>query len=263
MAHRRAFALPLIAAFVALLGSLLGPLSVAAESTTLDDSITAGVVRTNDGFGTSTVIVPVGGYVTYLVRTAPSLAGTRLEIWTNTGSGWQYATARTIAPDGTVHYFVRISRRTGFQARLAGDATTPATRSHARSAANWPAATDRRTLISVGCDDFVPDTFARPDDNNSALVERTVGVTPGTQLDVVLCSNASTGFGWETAAIDSAHLRLLGHHYVNISDFVGAPGTETWSFLVTAHGEGHAMLAYSQPWAGGTKAAWSFVLTLR
>jgi predicted secreted protein len=89
----------------------------------------------------------------------------------------------------------------------------------------------------------------------------------GAQLVVTLCSNASTGFAWQEAAIDSAHLRVLGHTYTapkpTTPPLAGAPGLETWTFLVTGRGGGHAVLAYSQPFAGGIKAAWIFVLETR
>jgi predicted secreted protein len=112
----------------------------------------------------------------------------------------------------------------------------------------------------VGCDDFATEEDA------SALVGRTVALKSGAQIDVVLCSNPSTGFTWEAAAIDSSRLRLIGHRFAGAPStgripVTGAPGAETWSFRVVGTGKGHGVLAYSQPWAGGQKAVGLFVLT--
>jgi len=243
---------------------LLGLLSTAfvagpaAAVNDMTDGIAPGVVKADDGFGTATVVVPSNGYVTYFVAATPNLAGTPVEVWTNTNGTWQKATSRSFAADGTLHYFTRITGRIGFQARIPG---TPGGAAHGRSATIWPSGDARatHTQITLSCDDFTEDDFARPD--SSVLLERSVGVKAGTILDVALCSNVSTGFGWEEAAFDSAHLRLLGHRYVEVHDVVGAPGLEIWSFRIVGRGEGHGMMAYSRPFAGGEKAVWSFVLT--
>jgi len=257
MPARRRLAALAAALALALLAtaSLAGP-AVAVNDMT--DGIAPGVVKANDGFGTATVIVPSNGYVTYFVAAAPNLAGTPVEVWTNTNGTWTKATSRSFAADGTLHYSVRVTGRIGFQARIPG---TPGGAAHGRSATTWPAGDARaaHTQITLSCNDFTEDDFARPD--SSVLLERTVALKAGTVLDVVLCSNASTGFKWEEAAFDSAHLRLLSHRYVNTSDFVGAPGAETWSFRIVGRGEGHGMMAYSRPFTGGQKAVWSFVLT--
>jgi predicted secreted protein len=222
----------------------------------LTDGIAPGVVRTHDGFGSDTVVVPTNAYVTYFVQGAPNLAGTILQIWTNSGGEWKLASTRSFDADGTSHYFARVTGRTSFQARIPG---TPGGAAHGRVATTWANATDRRTRISVGCDAFEEDAGSA--EGSSALIGRTAAVKSGTQLDVVLCSNVSTGFGWDAPAIDSEHLRLIGHRYVNGPNLAGAPGTEIWSFRVVGRGAGHALMAYSQPWVGGQKAAWSFVLT--
>jgi predicted secreted protein len=257
MRARQRFAVPATALLLGLLSTtvFVGP---AAAVNDMTDGIAPGVVKGNDGFGTTTVIVPANGYVTYFVQGEPSLAGTIVEVWTNTSGTWQKATTRSFAADATLHYPARVSGRIGFQARIPG---TPGGHAHGRSATNWPAGDARSAHVSItlSCDDFTEDDLARP--GSSVLVERTVAVKSGTRLDVVLCSNPSTGFEWEEAAFDSAHLRLLGHREVDIHDIVGAPQTEVWSFQVVGHGNGYGMMAYSRPFAGGEKAVWSFVLT--
>ncbi|RDJ93623.1 hypothetical protein B4Q13_20715, partial [Lacticaseibacillus rhamnosus] len=84
------------------------------------------VLAGTDGFGTSTVLVAKGGYVTYLVRTDSRYKGKKIQIWTDTGTGWTQPTSRTIAADGSIHYHARVTGRTGFWAKFV-DGTTAAT----------------------------------------------------------------------------------------------------------------------------------------
>jgi predicted secreted protein len=238
-----------------LLAATAGP---AAAANDLTDGIAPGVVDDGGDFSTYSVVVPRNAYVTYLAKGDGSLAGTPVEIWTNTGAGWAKATTRTFTSDGSVRYVARITAKISFQARIPG---TPGGSAHGRSATTWAAAADHRTKITAGCGDF------EVGDSN-VLVTRTAAVKSGTVLVVTLCSNASTGLSWQEAAIDSAHVRVLGHTYAEPrqtggTPIAGADGTETWTFLVTGRGEGRAVLAYSQPFAGGIKAAWIFVLETR
>jgi hypothetical protein len=87
----------------------------------LTDVIAAGLNRGTAGFTTSSVILAKPGYVTFLVRLDKSLAGKIVEIWTRSNTGaWKPTTSRYVAADGTVHYFAKISARTGFVAKYAG-----------------------------------------------------------------------------------------------------------------------------------------------
>jgi predicted secreted protein len=250
----RRSAVGLIAVVVLLLGVAVPPVAAVNE---LSDGIAPGVVDNLGDFGTSAVVVPQNAYVTYFAQGAGNLAGTVVEIWKNTGGDWTKAASRTFASDGSIRYFARITGRTMLQARIPG---TPGGAAHGRTATTWASATDRRTKITVGCGDF------EVGDSN-ILVTRTAALKAGTVLVVTLCSNVTTGFAWQEGAIDSAHIRVLSHAYTAPATtnppLAGASGLETWTFLVTGHGEGHAVLAYSQPWAGGIKAAWIFVLETR
>lgn len=248
--------LPAAMLFAALFATI--PVATAAAVNDLTDGIAPGIVDDLGDFGTSSVVVPQNGYVTYIAQGAANLAGTVVEIWTNTGSGWASATTRAFADDGSVRYFARVTRKTSFQARIPG---TPGGAAHGRTATVWASSRDRRTKITAGCDDFLVG-------DSNVLVTRTAALKSGTILVVTLCSNASTGFAWQAAAVDSAHLKLLGHTYAGPRQTgsppaVGGYGLETWSFLVTGHGEGHAVLSYDQPFAGGIRAAWIFVLETR
>ena len=202
----------------------LAAVTVAAADPVLTDSIAPGVIRTGtDGFGTSTVQVRENGYVTYLVRTSPALAGRSLDIYVNSGSDWEKATNRVIGADGTARYHARVAGRTGFWAKLPGQGSTPEVASHGRSAA---ASRDGRTIITLACEDFAPTgSSTRVVINRRAQAARTTTVT------MVICSNASTGFSWSTVAIDPAHIKQVGHtiHGASASAPPGAPGTERWS----------------------------------
>ena len=230
------------------LGLTAGVGSVTAADPVLADSITVGVVRTSEGFGTSTALVPSGGYVTYLVEASPALAGRRLEVWTRTRStDWRLTTTRMLGPDGRARYFARISEWTAFWAKLPADGATPGAASHGRNAAVSP---DGGSLIRLWCDDFVA---AEP--GSSVLLTRAVNAPVNSQVSVMLCSNASTGYAWSAATISSAHLVLVSHRYSPGPFAIGSAGAETWTFRVSARGEGHAVLSYGQPWNGGDKGA--------
>lgn len=249
---RAALLAPLLLGLLA--AATAGPVAAVNE---LTDGIAPGIVDGGGDFGTSSVVVPQHGYVTYMAQGAGSLAGTVVEIWRNTGGEWEKVATRSFASDGSVRYWTRITGRTTLRARIPG---TPGGSAHGRTGTTWASASDRRTKITAGCDDF------EVGDSN-ILVTRTAALKAGTVLVVTLCSNASTGFSWQAAAVDSTHVRVLSHAYTASKSasppLVGASGLETWTFLVSDHGEGHAVLAYNQPWSGGIKAAWIFVLETR
>ena len=70
-----------------------------------------------------TITVAKGTYITYLVKTSPSLTGRRVQIWTRkTGALWRLATTLKVATDGSIRYFAKVSAWTGFLAKWAGDA---------------------------------------------------------------------------------------------------------------------------------------------
>jgi predicted secreted protein len=230
---------------------LLPATAAAVEPPVITDGITAGVVRTADGFGTGTVAVPSGGYVTYLVRGPASLSGETVEIWTRTRhTDWAPATTRQFDPDGVAHYFARVTEWTGFVARYPSGAA-PMASTHGRIAT---VSADGSTRIRVECAEFAGD------EPGTVLVSRAAGARLGGLVRVTLCSNASTGFSWAPSAVSSGQLAIAGHSASPGAGIPGAAGTETWTFRVTDHGTGYAVLAYSRPWEGGEKAAWLFVL---
>ncbi len=109
--------------------------SQSALSVVLTDSIAAGVNRGTMGFGTVSVVVPRGGWITLLGTTSPNLAGSLVQVWTRTKTGaWHVLTSRLAAADGTIHYFARVNGWTAYQLKFAGDSSHSAAASHGRIA---------------------------------------------------------------------------------------------------------------------------------
>ena len=247
---RRAVTLPLFLAVLLLVPP--ATTSAAVARPILTDAIAPGVLEGPEGFGTATVLVGKGRYVTYLVRTSPSLKGRHVQIWTDTGAGWKRTTSRVIGSDGTARFHFRVAARTSFWAKLPKSGATPAATSHGRAAA---LASDGRTIIRIGCHEFAPTGSS----TRVVASRRAQGIPKGT-VSLVVCSNAAAGYRWTTAAIDSAHLAQVGH---TIDDKVSPDKrTDTWSYRLIEADRGRVTLVYSQPWPGGEKAAWTVMLTL-
>lgn len=97
-------------------------------------------------------------------------------------------------------------------------------------------------------------------------VNKSVELTVEQKVVVSLWSNPTTGYSWsEQAAIQNGNMvTQLDHQFVapTVSQVVGAAGTEVWIFQATVTGETTVTLQYGQPWLGGEKAAYTFVLTV-
>lgn len=245
----RASALPVL---LAALLFVPGPAQAASPPPILTDAIAPGVLDGNEGFGTTTVVVGKGRYVTYLVRTSPNMKGRKLEIWLDTGSGWKRTTTRVIGADGTARFHHRVTGRTGFWAKLPKSGSTPAAASHGRAAS---VSRDGRTIVRLGCSEFAP-----TGSSTRVVIHRRVQGPPSTTVSLVVCSSAPQGYRWVTAAIDTAHLAQVGHTIADQAD--GSDVTDTWSYRLTARDRGRVTLVHSQPWPGGEKAAWTVMLTL-
>jgi predicted secreted protein len=223
---------------------------------TLTDAIAPGVNRGTVGFGVSTISVPNGTYVTYLVRTDPSLAGRVVQIWTRTATGaWKLATSRNVASDGTAHHYARVSAQTGFRAKWAGDDIFVASIAHGRIAT---ASTSGETRLSITCDEFAA---AQDPVSGKSPVQREAWIRVGSTVTFTLCSNASTGFGWGTLKYDHAALVLTKHvSSPPKTPMPGAAGTERWTFRVLRATTSTVSVAYSRPWDGGEKGLWTLTL---
>lgn len=90
--------------------------------------------------------------------------------------------------------------------------------------------------------------------------DKTVAVVPGQTLEVKLDGNPSTGYTW-TVASAPEFLKSEGEPTFESkaeSGVVGASGTQTLKFSVTAGGEGELSLSYLRPWETGTAPAETF-----
>lgn len=78
---------------------------------------------------------------------------------------------------------------------------------------------------------------------------RSFTVAPGTNVVVVLPSNASTGYRWRlTARPDRRVLTLVSHRYAApTTKRVGAAGKEIWRFDAVGAGAARLHLAYVGP----------------
>ena len=110
------------------------------------------------------------------------------------------------------------------------------------------------TVMGVDCATFE----AQP------AATETVTIATGDSLEIALCSNPSTGFTWEEPTWEgAATLEVVSRQDLEPIDAVpGAAGQEAFTFRSTAPGETIVHFDYSQPWAGGTKGAWTLDLTV-
>ena len=111
--------------------------------------------------------------------------------------------------------------------------------------------------IAVSCKDFE----ANPN------INKEVQVSEGGTVTVTLCSNPTTGFQWE----QEIYCPLIGtiiteedHKFIPpaATAGVGAAGQEVWTFRSVNKGTATVNLAYSQPWEGGQKGAWTYNLVV-
>ena len=102
---------------------------------------------------------------------------------------------------------------------------------------------------------------------STQTVEQTGEIAPGSDVNVVLCSNPSTGFAWEESQLgDTSVVRLVDRSYQAPGGatlpVVGAAGGEVLTFRAVAAGTTTVSIRYSQPWAGGTKGEWTYRLSI-
>lgn len=112
-------------------------------------------------------------------------------------------------------------------------------------------------LIDVDCENFY----------ESHHLAKDIKVAVGDEFTMSLCSNPTTGFQWpEKADIsDQGVVEQVDHVFLAPSEKdqpppLGTPGKELWTFIALKQGESTISIEYSQPWEGGEKATWTFVL---
>jgi predicted secreted protein len=117
-----------------------------------------------------------------------------------------------------------------------------------------------RDVLTITCDEFA----AQGQGASSTPVERSVTVAPGESFRITLCSNPSTGFSWENPVIaGSANVSLVDHQVMPASGSMpGAAGAEGFTFRAASVGTATIDFAYSRPWEGGEKGAWTVAVSV-
>ena len=115
----------------------------------------------------------------------------------------------------------------------------------------------KQASVDFSCDDFMKDQH----------ISGETEVSVDGSLTVVLCSNPTTGFLWETPQItDQTVLEQVDHKFVSPESEPppppGTPGQEVWTFKALKEGESTISIAYSRPWEGGEKGEWTYTLTV-
>lgn len=83
----------------------------------------------------------------------------------------------------------------------------------------------------------------------------------GDKIRLELCSNRTAGFKWEYKFTLENVVEEEDYDFEEPgADVVGAPGKELWTFEAVNTGTTEIQMEYSQPWEGGTKAEWTYII---
>jgi len=86
----------------------------------------------------------------------------------------------------------------------------------------------------------------------------------GSEIQIILDSNPTTGFSWQIMAFDSSVIRLQSqevlHQEKNAEDTirVGTPGKQLFRFKALQNGKTKLLLDYRRPWEKSAPAANQF-----
>jgi predicted secreted protein len=119
------------------------------------------------------------------------------------------------------------------------------------------ATTQAAEPLGATCDQF----------QSTQTIEQTREIAPGSDVNVTLCSNPSTGFAWAEPQLgDTSVVRLVDRSYQAPGGatipVVGAAGGEVLTFHAVAAGTTTVAIRYSQPWAAGTEGKWTYRLSI-
>jgi inhibitor of cysteine peptidase len=91
----------------------------------------------------------------------------------------------------------------------------------------------------------------------------TVNLRAGDTMEVVLEGNPTTGFSWETAALDASVLKQLGEpEFKPDTSLIGAGGKFTFRFEAVAPGQTLLQLVYHRPWETNVPPEKTFEMTV-
>jgi inhibitor of cysteine peptidase len=129
-----------------------------------------------------------------------------------------------------------------------------------------PAATQASDLLTVNRLDAVwlcvsvPEAQARVSEADAGS---TVELRVGDTLEVVLDGNPTTGFSWETAAVDASVLKQLGEPgFQPDTSLIGSGGKFTFRFEAVGSGQALLRLIYHRPWEKDVPPEKTFEVTV-
>lgn len=115
------------------------------------------------------------------------------------------------------------------------------------------------TILMLGCATFAPVFTPTPaivptSETPYLLPEPTdptqlITVNPGETFDIVLTSNASTGYRWQlVSALDANFLQSVGQTYIAEQPVIpGSGGVDVWTFSALNPGETRIEFGYYPP----------------
>jgi len=132
----------------------------------------------------------------------------------------------------------------------------------ARLASEFPPQLARDTPFFVRCRDVSPSGvwLSEADDGSTASVE------VGDRVRVLLPSNPTTGFSWQSVEEPAPTVLVLAHEpiFVAGSELLGAAGTESFVFIATGTGTTSISLEYARPFEPGSATDdWSVTVIVR
>ena len=105
--------------------------------------------------------------------------------------------------------------------------------------------------VELSCDEFTENHHGR----NEFEAE------VGDKIRVALCSNPTTGFQWDYKTTIENVVKEEDHDFEEPGgDVTGAAGKELWTFEAIEIGATEVRMEYSQPWEGGLKSEWTYIL---
>ncbi len=124
-------------------------------------------------------------------------------------------------------------------------------------------------LSTVGCSaGNVSVEFTCDDFFESNHITHDIYTAIGSEIEITLCSNPTTGFVWSEVQIaDTSALKLVNREFLapGSPDNPPAPGTagkEVLTFKALKQGTSTAKIEYSRPWEGGEKGVWTYTMTV-
>jgi predicted secreted protein len=114
--------------------------------------------------------------------------------------------------------------------------------------------TSRAIGVEISCNEF---------NENPHSIRNEFQVEIGDKITVKLCSNPTTGFQWDYETTVENVLKEEDHDFEELEgDIPGAMGREIWTFEAVKKGTTKVQMEYSQPWEGGSKAEWAYMMTV-